>query len=143
MRITAIQYFKFSWLVPIVTSPLIAFAEELLRRSGMKLPNLLSNWFGIASLGVIFFIIPYMAMVIALLVFLQNKSIRVHIVTILLSPVVMTLFISIFLLIAGGSTNALNSMMLYGQYAITVGYSYVVLIFALYGILRWLKFIHL
>ena len=78
MKITAIKYFKFSWLVPIAISILAIVVEEFLNRIGIKLPYVMSNWLGIAALGTMVFFIPYTAMVITLLIPSQTDQ-RKHI----------------------------------------------------------------
>lgn len=136
MKITSIKYFKFSWLIPIATSFLALVAEEFLHRIGIELPSLISSGIGKSVLGLTFFFIPYIAMVFALLIFLQNKSKKTHAMTILLSPLVMTLLISVFILLAGGEGNKIEGLIFYGRYALMVGYFYVALIFILFSTLR-------
>ncbi len=137
MKIAAIKYFKLSWLVPFASSILALVIEELLHRLGIKLPNVLSEWIGIASLGIMFFFIPYTVMVVALLIFLQNRSMKAHIIMILLSPLLMTLLVSLFVLLTNGYKSMMSGMTdFYGRYSLIVGYCYVSLIFILYGTLR-------
>ncbi len=129
-------------MVPIVASILVLIIEELLNRIGIKLPSTISEWIGIATLGIMFFFIPYFAMVIALLVFLQNRSKKTHIVTILLAPLLMTLLVSLFALITNGYQSMMREMTAYyGRYSLLVGYFYVGLIFILYGMFRRFRII--
>ncbi len=142
MKISPIKYFKFSWMVPIVASILVLIIEELLNRIGIKLPSTISEWIGIATLGIMFFFIPYFAMVIALLIFLQNRSKKTHIITILLAPLLMTLLVSLFALITNGYQSMMREMTAYyGRYSLLVGYFYVGLIFILYGMFRRFRII--
>lgn len=142
MKVADIKYFKLSWLVPIATAILILVVEELLNRVGIKLPGEMSEWIGMATLGIMFFFIPYTAMVIALLIFLQNRSKKIHILTILLAPLLMTLLVSLFALITNGYESMMREMTaFYGRYSLIVGYLYVGLIFILYGILRRFRII--
>ena len=137
MKMTAIQYYRISWLLPIVLPVLALVVESLLGQFSIGLPAIMSMGIGIAFSAVFMFLIPYVLLVTALLIALRNRSRTVYAWTIALSPLFMTLLVSLFLLIAGsGSHSVLGMSLFYARYCMVVGYLYVFLIFLFLRILR-------
>jgi len=137
MKMTTIQYYRISWLLPVVLPVLALVVETLLGQFSIGLPAMISMGIGIAFSAVIMFLIPYALLVAALLIGLHNRSETVYAWTIALSPLFMTLLVSLFLLIAGSGSHSVSGMSLfYARYCMIVGYCYVSLIFLLLWIFR-------
>jgi hypothetical protein len=137
MKITTIQYFRISWLLPVIL-PLIAIVlESLFNEVGVRMPDMVGMGIGLAFSAVFMFFIPYAILVGAYLLLLYNRSSKAYAVAIMFSPAFMALLVSLFILIAGSSTHNESEMSLfYARYCLAIGYFYVALIFLLFWILR-------
>jgi hypothetical protein len=126
---TTVQYYRISWLFPIVV-PLAALALEfLLNHFGARLPDAVSSGIGIIFNAVFIFLIPYAVLVCILLLSLRNQSEKEYVIALSLSPLLMAVLVSVFLLVAGSSSHPVISMSLfYARYCLSIGYFYVSLI---------------
>lgn len=132
---TPIQYYRLSWLYPIVVPIVAILLEVLLNHFGIRMPSMISTGIGIIMSAIFLFCIPYAVLVSIMLFVLRRSSEKTYIFLIALSPVLMVLFVSLFLLIAGSSKHDVFDMALfYARFSLFVGYFYVILIF----IVRWL-----
>ena len=137
MKMTTVHYYRISWVLPLVL-PLIALAlESLLNQIGLRLPDMAGMGIGLSFSAVFMFFIPYATLVGVYLLVLRNRSGTAYAVAILLSPVVMALFVSLFIFLAGtGPHDAIRMSIFFARYCFAIGYFYVALIFALLWILR-------
>jgi hypothetical protein len=137
MKISTIQYYRISWLLPVIL-PLIAIVlDSLFNEFGLRLPDMVGMGIGLAFSAVFMFFIPYAILVGVYLLLLFNRSNRAYAVAIMFSPAFMALLVSLFILIAGSSTHNVSEISLfYARYCLAIGYSYVALIFLLLWILR-------
>jgi hypothetical protein len=137
MKMTAVQYYRISWLFPLILPLFAIVLVPLLNRLGFRIPEVVGTGIGLIFSAVFMFFIPYAVLVVAYLLLLYNRSKKAYAVAITLSPAFMALLVSLFILIAGSGSHDVSGMSLfYARYCFVVGYFYVALIFLLLWILR-------
>jgi hypothetical protein len=142
MPMTTIQYYRISWLLPVLLPLVALILEALLDQLGLRLPDMVGMGIGLTFSAVIMFFIPYAVLVGSYLLVLNNRSRKAYGVAIMLSPVLMALLIALFILIAGsGSHSVIGISLFYARYCLVIGYCYVVLIFLLLLVLQRIRLV--
>ena len=137
MKMTTIQYYRISWMLPIVLPLIAIILESLFHQLGLRIPDVVGMGIGLTFSAVFVFFIPYAVLVGAYLLLLYNRSRKAYAVAIILAPACMALLVSLFILIAGSGSHDVSGMSLfYARYCFVVGYFYVALIFLLLWTLR-------
>lgn len=143
MKMTTIQYYRVTWLLPILFPFVALLLSSLLDQIGARLPAVVGMGIGVMFSGAFMFFIPYAVLVGAYLLLLYNQPKKVYVVAIVLAPLLMAILVSLFVLVAGSGAHSVSKMSLFfARYCLSVGYFYVVLIFLLIRVLRRFHLVH-
>lgn len=138
--LSARRYFQISLLFPILL-PLLTLAIPRPRdpNAFVATHSALTGALGVAGLALLIAGIPYVLFAIALYFWIRHQSLPVIHVTAVLSPFMFCIPVWLFILCLGGVHDigaAVFAFVFYSFWTLLVGYPYVLIVYAIYFVLR-------